>query len=320
MPRGRRPTVDTVFARNSFGRLIRDYLTSPKFRGYAASTQQMWGAKLWEAARPDVLGRTGVDKIRPSLIQAFLDRFIQNPSSQAVAYAAIKQLEGWAIVRDRLPRAITTGCEVEDFDGGHIPWTNEQVAIGERYAPQHLSRIITMACNTGQRGSDIVRMRWTDIENYNGRSGILVTQKKTNNVTWVPFTQGLSEAMARWERRPGFIFLRGDGMPWAERKELSKAWERERDSNADLAPLRDIPFKGKLKDLVLHGLRGTACVRLLRAGANTRQISDMIGMSEEMVRRYTRFSEQKQNAIAAVIHLDRTPREPAKKDALKNGG
>ena len=66
-----------------------------------------------------------------------------------------------------------------------------------------------------------------------------------------------------------------------------------------------------LKDagLVIHGLRATACVRLSRAGATTRQISDMIGMSEQMVARYCRFSDQKENAVAAVMHLDGTPYE-----------
>src|SRR5262249_9633249 len=59
-----------------------------------------------------------------------------------------------------------------------------------------------------------------------------------------------------------------------------------------------------LQGCVLHGLRGTACVRLLRAGANTRQIADMVGMSEPTVKRYTRFSEQRKNAPAPVTHVD----------------
>jgi len=67
------------------------------------------------------------------------------------------------------------------------------------------------------------------------------------------------------------------------------------------------------------GLRATACVRLLRAGANTRQIADLVGMFEGIVGRYCRFSVQRENASAAVLHLDRTFRErnPAKRE---NGG
>ena len=60
---------------------------------------------------------------------------------------------------------------------------------------------------------------------------------------------------------------------------------------------------------MLHGLRGHACVRLLRHGANTRQISDWVGMSEGMVKNYTKFSDQKDNAIAAVFLLDGTQAE-----------
>jgi integrase len=142
-------------------------------------------------------------------------------------------------------------------------------------------------------------MRWSDIEVYNGREGINVMQQKTGKQIWVPITRELATAMERWERRPGMILLRPTGIPWT-RKALTWAWICERDSNPALKPLAG---------MVLHGLRGTACVRLLRAGANTRQIADMVGMSEPIVGRYCRFSVQRENASAAVLHLDRTFRE-----------
>ena len=100
--------------------------------------------------------------------------------------------------------------------------------------------------------------------------------------------------------------------------ELTRAWEHERDHNSALASLR---LCGPDKDtpLVLHGLRGHACVRLLRAGVNTRQIVDMIGMSEGIVKRYTRLSEQRENAAAAVYHINRTLAERAALKGSKNG-
>ena len=52
-----------------------------------------------------------------------------------------------------------------------------------------------------------------------------------------------------------------------------------------------------------------ACVRLKRLGASTLQISDMVGMSEDTVKRYCRFAVQKDNAMAAVHFLDGTNRE-----------
>lgn len=58
--------------------------------------------------------------------------------------------------------------------------------------------------------------------------------------------------------------------------------------------------------LVLHGLRGHACVRLRLASANAQQIADMVGMSVPMVERYCRLSVQRENASAAVLHMERT--------------
>lgn len=237
--------------------------------------------------------------LRPSLVQAFIDGLAGRPGKQAASLAVLRQLERWAIVRDLLPYPITTGIEYERSHDGHKPWTDEQVALAEEHARPELARAITLGANTGQRGSDLVKMRWTDIEAYNGRDGINVVQKKTDRQLWVPITHELAAALGQWERRPGMILLRPTGIPWT-RKALTWAWICERDSKPALAPL---------KGLVLHGLRATACVRLMRAGANTRQIASMVGMSEEIVGRYCRFSVQRENASAAVVYLDRATME-----------
>jgi integrase len=282
-----------------FAAVIRAFIASPKFQNYRPSTKEVWTRELRLAERPDTLGAISVNVVRPALVQAFIDGMSDRPGKQAAALAALRQVEKWAIVRDLLPYPITTGVEYERSHDGHKPWTDEQVALAEACARPELARVITLGANTGQRGSDLVKMRWTDIETYNGHDGINVTQVKTGRQIWVPITQELAAAMERWERRPGFILLRPTGIPWT-RKALTWAWICERDNNPALKPLAG---------LVLHGLRATACVRLLRAGANTRQIADMVGMSEPIVGRYCRFSVQKENASAAVLHLDRTYRE-----------
>ena len=109
-----------------------------------------------------------------------------------------------------------------------------------------------------------------DLDN-DGHIGINVIQKKTGLPIWIPFTD--DSAVTKWERRPTFIALKQDGMPWT-REQLSDAWLNERDRNPALAPLKEA-------GLVLHGLRATAVVRLRRAGASVLQISDMVGMSAQ---------------------------------------
>jgi hypothetical protein len=288
-----------------YAAVIRAFMSSPSFEKNTRSTRKSWGNELALAERH--IGHISNREIRPSIVQAFLDGLADRPGKQKVALCALKQVDKWAMVRDKLPTPATYGCEVVGCDDGRIPWTDEQVALGEQHAGDGFSRVITLAANTGQRLSDFVRMCWNDIETFEGRTGITVRggQKKTGRSQWVPMTHELATAMATWERRPGPILLTPAGAPW-NATSISTRWARERKANPALAPLRAVEFEGMTKDLTLHGLRGTACVRLLRAGATTRQIADMVGMSEATVKKYTRFTSQRQNAIAAVHHIDRT--------------
>lgn len=294
----RRPKAARV-TDDCFAAVVRQYLASPKFGAYADSTQDLWRRYLNFAARPNCMGAISIDEIKPSVVQGYIDGHAGSTGVQAATLAALKQLERWAIVRDILPRPITTGVEIEESDGGHTPWSDEQVALAEEHARPDIARAITLGANTGQRGSDLIRMGWADIETFNGVDGINVIQKKTGREVWVPITATLAAVMATWEKMPGPFLRRLDGLHWT-RPDLTMAWTWQRDTNPALKPLAG---------LVLHGLRGHACVRLLRANANTRQISDMVGMSEPMVARYTRLSLQKENASAAVYHMARTTGE-----------
>jgi integrase len=311
------PPKPALVTDDRFTSVVRRYMESSNFKELSEGTKDLWGRELRLAAHPDSLGSVSIQEMRPKLVQAFLDGISDRPSKQQSALSALKQLEKWAIVRDYLPRQITLGVETKEAKGGHIPWTQQQVELAEKYARPDLARAITLAANTGQRGSDLVRMGWGDIETFDGVKGINVRQRKTGREVWIPITSTLAAAMAKWERRPGPILTKLDGRAWL-RRDLTMAWTLHRTTNRNLeelwylGPNHDQPAR-------LHGLRGFACVQLLRAGANTRQVSDMVGMSEPMVANYTRFSVQKANAVAAVVHLEKTIQERAARLTARMG-
>ena len=285
----------------SFASVIRDYMKSDAFMRLTRATRENYSRELELAERPEILGEYPAAEMRPALVQGFLDGLAHSPGKQKIAKTAISALQKWALIRDRLLFPITTGTEVVGSDGGHVPWSDDQVALGEQHASPILSRLITLAANTGQRGSDLVKMRWSDIEEHGGRIGINVHQKKTGLRIWIPFTTEFQGAVMGWDRQPTFLVLNTDGTQLT-RPEVSNRWMRERAHNPSLAPLAEA-------GLVMHGLRGTAVVRLRRGGASVPQICDMVGMSEQMVARYCRFSNQRDNALAAVHYLDRTALE-----------
>jgi integrase len=289
--------------RDCFAVVIRAFQASPKFQALALSTRVSYGHTFRLAERPDTLGALSVEEIRPALVQAFLDGFADRPGQQRCAQTALKSLEKWALVRDLLPYPITTGTEAPGGRGSHEPWNDEHVRLAEQHARRDLAQLVTLAANTGQRGSDLVKMRWADIEAYKGHPGINVVQRKTGKTLWVPMTPELTAAVRTWERRPGFIVVKPDGQPYT-RPQLSDNWLKERDANGALESLRPL-------GLSFHGLRATAVIRLRRLGISKPLIADFVGMSGLMVDRYCRRSEQRDNALAAMRQIEGTAQEPA---------
>jgi integrase len=262
------------------------------------------------AENPDTLGALSTLEVRPSLVQAFLDGLAATPGRQKNARTALKAVEKFALVRDLLPYPIMTGTETIKLDGGHEPWPDAMVNLAIEHARPDLARVVMLAVELGQRGSDIIKMRWTDIEEQvdpisgDQRPGIHVIQKKTGVRLWIPFTQTMIAAIEAWRpsRRPPFFLVlregeRGTAGTPFDRNALSWAWNQERAHNESLAPL-------EAAGLVIHGLRATAVVRARQRGATVLQISSMFGMSEPMVARYSRLADQREMAMAAVHHID----------------
>lgn len=298
--RPKQPLHTRFVAENTFAAVARAFIASDKFRDLAPSTQQNWQRELYLAEGPEMLGALRTDEIRPSLVQAFLDGYSSRPGKQQTALTVLRQLEKWAIVRDLLPRAITTGVEILKSDDGHVPWTDEQITLALAHTKPHLARAIQLAANTGQRGSDLTRMRWSDFEIKHGRLGINIEKtKKVGLKLWVPVPPDFAREIEIWDRQAPLILVKANGQPWT-REQLTMAWQWERRNNPALAPIRQ---------MVLHGLRAYAIVRLLRAGATTGLIAQCIGMSEAMVARYCRHSAQAVNAAAAMAFLDGTSAE-----------
>jgi integrase len=285
--------------------VIREYLDSDDFKSNAKGTQDSWGRELRFAAQPDQMGAIPIKDARPSLTKQFIDGFSDRPYKQRSAITALRQFEKWAILLDKLPRQIAFGIEMPSANTGHIPWEDTHVAIAEQHAAPHCQKAVTLAVNSGQRGSDLVRMQFSDLEEIGGRLGIHVVQMKTKKRLWVPFTTEFGATIKRWrlETGEGLILRRPSGIPWTRHK-LTVAWGEDRDRNPLLAPLRGVQWGEQVDDLVLHGLRGTCCVRFCRKGLSDVQIGKLIGMSPNMVARYTRFSRQHDDALAAMARID----------------
>jgi integrase len=143
-----------------------------------------------------------LQSIRPALVQAYLDGMAGKPGKQAASLSAIKQVSAWA-ERPRLSDARHhQGLPVRGVGRRPYPLERRRRGAGEKHARPDIARVVTLGANTGQRGSDLIRMGWSDIEVYKGTRGSTSSRRKPAAQLWIPITAALAAHLDTWEKRP----------------------------------------------------------------------------------------------------------------------
>jgi integrase len=270
--------------RVTFGAICDLYESSVSFSKLSEGTKDQYRRQL-RIARAG-FGAFPVESMRPTLIREVVEGLGERPGRANNFLGVMRAVSAWAVARDYLPASLTAGVDPFPKEGGHRPWTEAQIAAAHEHLIGPVRRGIMLALYTGQRGSDVVRLGWTDID----EGGFRLTQRKTKREVWCPIVPELASEMAAWEKLPGPFLRQSDGRPYS-RKLLSEHFAEARANIQALA------------GATIHGLRSTAVVRLRRAGLTTAQIQDVIGMSLAMIERYSRFADRKASGQAAVIKL-----------------
>lgn len=249
-------------------------------------------------------GSLPVKGVRPFHVQAVMDSLSASPGKANNFLSAMRAFSTWARVRDHVEQSMTEGVKPYAKDNGHKPWTPAQIEAGLDKLTGVIRRGVALYMWTGMRGSDAVRLGWTDIDD----GGFVYRSQKTGRDVYCPIVPELEAEMAGWEKRPGPFLYQEGGRAQGHRytrKLFSKHFAEARDKVPELA------------GVTLHGLRCTAVIRLRRAGLSTAQIGDIVGMSIPMIERYSRFADRKTSGKAALLTLTRTGRQQDLKNIAK---
>lgn len=243
--------------------------TQDQYRRYLKPIRKAWG---------DLPARD----LRPKHVDALIRKIgAEKPGAANNVLDALHAMCKWANGPvDLLNHYPTQGVHHFPKGKGHAPWTQEQLAFAEKNFTGALRRWFFLSRYTGQRESDVVRLNPNDLDD----GGFSLPQKKTGVKPWCPIFPELEAEMATWERRPGPYLLqesgKGKGKPFST-NQMWKAFDRERKKH----PI--------LEGAVPHGLRANAVIHLRSEGHTALQISDMVGMSVEMVEHYSRYADRK---------------------------
>jgi integrase len=166
-----------------------------------------------------------------------------------------------------------------------------------RYRAPHLKSIILIALYTGLRRSEILRLRWTDIDF--DQNVLIVRKSKTTSGRGRRV--GLN-SLLRQTLLSSFEEERGDWV-FPSPNRFQKPNEAERHiGDVKNAFRRAVRLSG-IEPITFHQLRHTFCSRLADAGVPMPVIQDLAGhASITMTRRYTHPSEQlKQKAVEMLL-------------------
>jgi integrase len=263
------------------------FLVWPPFRKLAAGTQVQYehAMKTVRAA----WGALPAAGLQPKHVQSLMDELADKPGKANNTLSFLRALNAWGRARGQFEHSITEGVTRYRTGGGHKPWTDEQQAAAEAKLTGAMRRGYFLARHTGQRGSDVIRLGETFIDD----GGFRIMQKKTGAKTgeiWCPIEDALAAEMATWERAPGPYVRQADGSAYGKRT-FEKHFAEVRATIPELA------------GVTFHGLRATRVIELRQRGATTLQIQDQVGMSVPMIERYCRFADKKANGKAAVVAL-----------------
>jgi integrase len=152
----------------------------------------------------------------------------------------------------------------------------------------YLRPIVVMALNTGMRKSEILRLRWQDIDLEQRK--ITIMNSKNNEVRTIPINDTLYKELKRLPKylNSEYVFCKSNGEAFGN---IRKSFERV----LKLAGIKDFTF---------HDLRHTFASHLVMSGCNLRSVQQLMGHKDiKMTMRYSHLS--KEHLQEAVAKLDR---------------
>jgi integrase len=174
----------------------------------------------------------------------------------------------------------------------HEPWPQELIERFLREARPSLRWAVKLALYTGQRRSDLVKMKWSQFDG----EYIEVRQQKTGAMLSIPCHKALRAELETMPRIAETILVGERGAPLIG-DSLSVMVRRQ---------LREMGIDG----YAIHGLRKNAAVELANAGCDAFEIAAITGhRTVGMVQHYAKRHDQRRRARSAMDKWEQSGNE-----------
>jgi integrase len=278
----------------TFIALVEAYKASPEWKALSPRTRSEWERHFRFVVAS--WGELQVKGVEPKHVLALRDARADTPADANNLLGALSAMLAWSVPRgwrrDNPCREVTKLKKGE----GYAPWPWEAIEHFEKEARRDLWHVAALALYSGQRLSDVLKIKRTDIAD----GQIAVRQSKTGKELWIPVHRRLAKILAEIPHNGVYLLNNTRGLPWTVMG-FKASWGAELN--------REIMKEMRERRLVFHGLRKSAVVTLLEAGATDAEVAAITGQSREMVAHYSRQVNQRQLAAAAILKWEEADRE-----------
>jgi integrase len=274
-----RPTA----APGTFAALAIRYYGSPQFQSLSATSRSNYRRVIDGFLEQH--GHRRVDQMTREHVDIVVGKMADRPGAGIILLKRIRTLVRYAMALGWTDRDPTAGVKAYRSKEIHT-WNEQEIALFEKRWPEGSRERLAFALllYTGQRGSDVHRMSWTDIVG----DTIRVAQRKTAAKLSIPIHDALHRLLAMATNHDQTILATAYGKPFSV-----KGF-----GNMMSGAIREAGLPARCKP---HGLRKAAARRLAEAGCSASEIMAITGHKTlAEVERYTRAAEQERLARQAI--------------------
>lgn len=177
-------------------------------------------------------------------------------------------------------------------DRSEVVWTPSDREAIDAIAPEWVKRLLCVACETGLRPGDLIKLTRAAVEQTPHGRRLRVRTKKRGRLAHIPITPALARAIDATPDDQMLILTNASGGPLTEHR-ASEGLRQWRDK------------AGLSRVLRLQDCRGTAATRLLHAGLSLSQIANHMGWSlrhaANVIEHYARVSPNETDAVLVKL-------------------
>lgn len=175
-----------------------------------------------------------------------------------------------------------------EVDRSEIVWTAADLDAINRIAPDWIKRLLCVACETGLRPGDLIKLNRGHVEKIPNGHRLRVRTNKRKRIASIPITPELAAIIAATPADQMLILTNASGGQLTEHR-ASEGLRQWRDK------------AGLSRELRLQDTRGTAATRLLNAGLTLAEIANHMGWSirtaANVIEHYARVSPDETDAV-----------------------